>query len=505
MKVLVNGKEKTLRAGTTIRKAIEGEPYEKGSLVAVHLSEEHLVDVTSDFEIETPSGVMVLRLNDSPEADLWRKAVVEGDAELTARWVTHDIVAFGSFPTGIEVDRSEHLYRTFDCFLSLGGFDNSTTYMMIARDDHRGSYGAGSAVIGRITVGRHLLDAVREGDSIVGIRPMTSETSTENVNVTDDLSFKLEEGYRVETFMELSLDETSPASAEQAIILSKEGSFRITEATGSYVACSEDMDVDIPAEDVRVREAGAVTVRNSGKGKGRLYMYRQRRQLMDSHNHAGTVTKGLAMLRYAPAGSSITVRTEPARILAVGMTQKEGEEFLRGRGISCTRTGDVSDDAIIAEQSPERTLDARGAGAVETFGVPRERVFKVSISDKDPISARYFRKVTGLSHKPVGSIKVQFTFEGLPMVTFYGDEMRGKDLYPQDPFKKVRKGDIGVTNQSRPHHGLIGIRLQDSKDFGPTGEEAYGTNIVGRFDDDLDRLMDGLKEEDVVYITEETL
>ena len=102
-------------------------------------------------------------------------------------------------------------------------------------------------------------------------------------------------------------------------------------------------------------------------------------------------------------------------------------------------------------------------------------------------------------------MKVQFTFEGLPMVTFYGDENRGKNLYPQDPFKKVKRGDIGLTNQARPHHGLIGIRLEDSKEFGPTGEEGYGTNIVGKFDDDLDRLMKDLKEEDTIYITEEDL
>ena len=40
MKVVVNGKEKKLRAGATLKTAIAGEPYVKGSLIAVHLSEE---------------------------------------------------------------------------------------------------------------------------------------------------------------------------------------------------------------------------------------------------------------------------------------------------------------------------------------------------------------------------------------------------------------------------------------------------------------------------------
>ena len=98
-------------------------------------------------------------------------------------------------------------------------------------------------------------------------------------------------------------------------------------------------------------------------------------------------------------------------------------------------------------------------------------------------------------------MKVQFAFSGIPMITFYGDEERGKNLYPQEPFEKCKKGDIGVTNQSRPHHGLLGIRLQDSKQYGPSGEEPYGTNMVGRFLDDI-KLLGSVEEEQVIYITE---
>lgn len=504
MKVLVNGVEKTLKAGSTLKSAIAGEPYVKGALIAVHLSEERLVTETRDFEIETPRGRMVLRLNESPEAEIW-KSNLDRMSGISSRWVTHNIVSFGSFPTDIEVDRESYFYKTYDCFLALGGFDNHTTYIMIARDNHTGSYGAGKAVIGRITVGRHILDEIREGDGILSVRPLMSETSSENVKVTDDLSFRLEDGYRIETYMGLRLDRRSPVSAEHALILSGKGSIEVTESTGSFAACSEDLDVEIPVEDVVVRESGAVTVRNDGLGKGRLYMYRQRRQLSEFHNNAGAVYNGMALLSYVGKGDRLTVVTDPPRILAVGMTQAEGERFLADAGIKVRRTGDASDDAIVAEQSPERTLEALDAGEVELFGVPRDRVFRVKLTDKDRISAGYFRKVTGLSHKPVGILKVQFTFEGLPMVTFYGDEDRGKNLYPQDPFKKVKRGDIGLTNQARPHRGLIGIRLEDSKDYGPTGEEGYGTNIVGRFEDDLDRLMKDLNEDDTIYITEEEL
>ena len=43
MQVIVNGKEKKLKAGATLKTAIAGEPYEKGALVSVFLSEEKVV------------------------------------------------------------------------------------------------------------------------------------------------------------------------------------------------------------------------------------------------------------------------------------------------------------------------------------------------------------------------------------------------------------------------------------------------------------------------------
>ena len=504
MKVIVNGKEKELKKGATLKSAIADEIYNKDTLIAVHLSEEKLVQETSDFEVETTRGKLVIHLNDSPEARMWKALVTDKMPGVTSRWVTHNIIAFGSFPTELKVDRSENGYRMYDCFLSLGGFDNSTTYMMIAKDNHKGSYGAGKAVIGRVTVGRHLLSLFKEGDGIISIRPMMSEISTENVIVTKDLKMKLEDGYKIETMVSIDLDEKSPASAEHILVLSSSGYMKATDVTGSFIACSEDLDVEIPPEDTGIRDKGCVAVRSEGVGQGRLYILKDRRQQSVSHNIAGNVTNGMAIVEYAKKDDIFTITTNPPRALAVGMTMKDGIKFLKEAGIKAEKEGDTSDDAIIVEQTPEQTVTALKEGKVTVKGVPKDKVFKITLQQQDdPRSVHYFRKITGLSHKPVGSMTVQFTFEGLPMVTFYGDEMKGKDIVPHDvQFKKCKRGDIGITNQARPHHGLMGIRLQDSKEYGPTGEEPYGTNIIGRFDDDLDRLMKDLNDDDVVYIRE---
>ena len=48
----------------------------------------------------------------------------------------------------------------------------------------------------------------------------------------------------------------------------------------------------------------------------------------------------------------------------------------------------------------------------------------------------------------------------------------------------------------------MSIRMQDSREYGPTGEEPFGTNIFGRFLGDLDHMTEGLEDGMKVYITE---
>ncbi|MDR0524194.1 MAG: methanogenesis marker 3 protein [Candidatus Methanoplasma sp.] len=500
MKVTVNGREKVLGDGATLGDALEGEGHVPGAVAAVRAPAETSSRATGDFEIETESGRMTLRLADTPDAARWRSHA--GDMEgCSSRWVTRDIAAFGSFPTDIAPDRAEGSYRENDVFFSLGGSDNRATYVMVALRDHRRAYGAGAGIIGRIAEGRHVLRSMREGERVLSARPVTSETRTEDAEVTKDLSLPLGEGFSVDSRILVRLDPLSPASSEQVLIAASAGCVEVGASTGSFMSFNEGSDSSPPAERVAPRERGDVTVRSSGSGIGRVYIYRDSRQASPSHSRAGAVERGLALALLAPAGERVALATEPPRALAVGMTQAEGERFLASRGIRQRRTGDASDGAVIAGQSPEATMEALSAGEAETFGVPREMVFRVSLDDSDNVTARYFRKVTGLSHKPVGSLKAQFAFPSSPMVTFHGDGDGSKSLYPQEPFKRCRKGDIGVTNQSRPYHGLIGIRLKDSREFGPTGEEPYGTNIAGRFLGDLGPL-DELEEDEEIYVTE---
>lgn len=501
MKVTVNGKEKKLKEGATLKDALRGEGYVPETVVAIYKSTESLRQESDDFEVVTNRGSFYIHLNGSETSQLW-KSLIDSVKGCTARWSTHNIAAFGSFHTDLKVDRNVYGYSRYDCFLSLGGFDNSTTYMMIAKDDHRWVYGAGHAVLGRVTRGRHVIDSLTEMDEIISIDPVVTETFQDNYELTNDLTYKLEDGNKIESFVKVRLDENSPESAEHLMILAQKGYINATHMSGSYVATDDDMDVKIPEELRGVREEGSVYVRRTGVGTGRLFFYKERRQTCESFNHVGDIEVGKSIMASLKEGDRFSLLTVPERILSVGMTMAEGEKMLNDAGIETVRTGDVSDDSIIADQTPETTIVALREKKVEIFGVRKEDIYRVKLDESKEQDVHFFRKVTGLSHKPIGVLKIHFWFPGMSMVTFEGDNEKGKTLYPGDLFKTCKRGDIGLTNQACDHHGLIGIRMENSKEFGPTGEEPFGTNIFGKFAGDLDKFAEALDNSKVVYITE---
>ncbi|MEM0449544.1 MAG: methanogenesis marker 3 protein [Methanomassiliicoccales archaeon] len=503
MIITVNGIKKEVPVSTTIRDVIEDQPYQIGSLIAVLKPIEAIKKETREFELVTPRGKMGLKLNDSKYADLFREILsdIKGKA---IRWQTSKVTAIGSFPTQIELSRDRAFYNRYDCFFALGGFDSRTSYLMIARQNHEGIYGAAGAIIGRITTGRHLLNELKEGEVILDIKPIIEELSERNAFVTDDLTQTLEDGMSVETYISIQLERASPVNSEHLLVITQKGSIPIDERTETYSACSQNLDVKLVPELTSVREPGMVTVRHEGSGQGRVYFYKTRRQLAPSHSKVGIVIKGMELLRLSPAGSKLTVLTEPRRVMVIGMTQIQGQEVLKSFGLNQVREGDTADDAIIVEQEPELTMEALYSDHIETYGVRPEKVNEILLDDaKAPHGTRYFRKMTGLDHKPIGTLKVHFTFEDMPMITFEGNYSEAGHLIPENEFKdKAMRGDIGITNMSRPNRGLIGVRLEPSEEFGPTGEERYGTNMVGKVTSSLDDMMKGLKEGDIVYVRE---
>lgn len=503
MIITVNGKVIEADDNAVLGEVIKDQIHHPGSKIAIVRSADLVKKETTDFELVTSKGSMILRLNDSRFAHIVEDLIPQ-IVGLAIRWRTSKLLAIGSFGTDIEVTRGSFRFKRYDCFFSLGGFDSTTSYFMVAKVDHQGQYGVDGGVFGRITRGRHLLKELDEGDKILEIKPIVLEMKEKDAFVTDDLGIKLEDGMSIETHVSVSLSPQSPVSSEHFLVLSRNGHIPITETTSTYNACSKNLDVSLMAEKVMVRDANIVTVRHDGAGEGRVYFYKVRRQLNPSHSLVGEVVNGRELIRLVGMGSDVTVTTDPPRIMTIGMTQSQGQTFLENMGYTQVRTGLENDDSIIVEQEPELTMDVIGGKEVETFGVPADAINEWEFSeDISPRAVHYIRKITGLNHKPVGTLKVHFTYPGMPLITFEGNQKEGLNLIPEKSFGQVcRKGEIGVTNQSRPQKGLIGMRLDDSDEFGPTGEERYGTNIVGSIVSPLERMMKNIKDGDVIYVRE---
>ena len=503
MLLKVNGTDKQVSDDSRLADVIAEEPYRPGAVIAVTRSTSSIQKETDEFEIVTSNGSMFLRLNDSVFADRWRKLIPQ-IVGCTVRWQSTKVLAIGSFPTDLNVDRGRYHYSKYDCYFSLGGFDNRSTYMMIAKIDHDGSYGTAEGKIGRITRGRHLLDENEEGEVIKEIRPVVLELSDKDAFPTTDMDLRLEDGMSVETFVRVDLDRRSPISCEQFLVVAGSGRLDITDRTATYSGNSKRMDVTLIPEHVEVREEGDVTVRHEGAFTGRIYLYRKRRQLSPAHNLVGKVAAGHELVRLAPLGSQVTLITVPSRIMTIGMTQKDAQTFLEARGLKQRRTGVVDDTALVGEQEPELTMEIKAGSAVETLGVLPEKGSGWDLEDeRAPRSSHYLRKMTGLDHKPIGTMKVFFTYPEMPMITFVGNAKEASVLLPENPFEESSpRGQVGVTNMSRPSRGTIGLRLEGSPEFGPTGEERYGTNVVGTLVSDIEALMKDIKDGDIIYLRE---
>ncbi len=505
MRILVNGRSVEAPEGAAVGDVIAGEPYTPGTMVAVIRPMDKVRKETDEYKFTTTKGSFVLKLNSSDAANAWR-AVYAQTVDKSVRWATSKVLAVGSFPTKLTAVMGKAKYSRYEAFLSLGGFDPNTTYIMLARSDHEGEYGLAGGVIGHITKGRHVLSALKEADKVLEVSPIVLELSSKDAFATTDLGTKLEDGMSVESYVRVKLDKRSPVSCEHFLVSVRSGTLKLTERTASYTASSSSMDVSLIAEASDIRQPDMVTVRNSGSGTGRIYIYKLRRQINPSHSTVGMAVAGEQLIHLVPEHAEVTVVTDPERIMTIGLTQDQAMAFLESKGLMQKRTGDGAGDSMVVEQEPELTMDAAISPEVETFGVRPDQIRDVFLADDvAPTTAHYIRKMTGMDHKPIGTMKVHFTFEGMPLVTFEGNASVASGLIPENTFiieKGVARGEIGVTNMARPNRGLMGVRLEASNEFGPTGEEDHGTNMAGYVVSDLNAMMSGLKDGDIVYVRE---
>ncbi len=512
MKIKCNGEDRDVRSKRLgeIIKEVNGD-YRSGCITAV-VSEKEKLELKNEFAITSEAGEARIKILRESEVESDALSLFLADYNRfhngsgVVRWKTEDVTAIGPIVTNLSVEKGEHRYKKWDVFIGFGGFDPSQTYLMISKRDHEAAYGTGAdAVIGRLTRGRSIISDLSVGDEIEKIHPIV--TKAERMGFcTSDLTMEIEEGQEIYTYAKVKLFREAPMSSEHFFSLTSKGVIVVDDLTSTYVASSALGGLNLPPENIQYRSKHHLSVRNDGVDKGKVFIYKEGRLPNPAHNVLGKIEQGGELIDYAEVGDTIYTISEPKWMMVVGKTQKEAEAFFAEADIEQVREGNESDDGIVVDQMPALTTEIMDRGTVRTVGVDAERVFEIELFyEQAPKTVWYFKKLSGLIHRPIGILNTYFSVAG-SMVLFKGNEEEAGTLVPENiPKGTAKAGILGVTNMSRSNKGLMGIRLSDSDKYSPTGETFDGTNLVLSFSNLTSSSLSyisKLKEGDRIYVKE---
>ncbi|HUU74819.1 MAG TPA: methanogenesis marker 3 protein [Methanoregulaceae archaeon] len=455
--------------------------------------------VTSTGEIGIEAVESGLKLFDSPD--------IAGGLKL--HWTDRYAAAFGPFSSDISPDRTPHLYERGDVILGCGGYDPKRSYLIFCKMRHYADFGASSdgGVIARVVSGRGVLDRWSTGDEITAIQPVISWADTSRSFTTVDDDLLLEDGMEVVTFAKIcaygysgkTIRTEAAGSVEHLLLAMLDGHFVIGRNSSTHIRDNRRSFSDVPEEVLSPRRDGTVTIRTRGNSRGSVYIYTADVPSIPSHTTVGQITHGIALARLAQEGEIFCVQVEPERFDLVGKSFKSALETAENRGIKVE--GDLFEgEGIVVSQFPSTTMECLSRGSVTLVTVPLENVIDIRLGDNGaPVSCDIFRRMTGLHLHDVGSMPFYFNFEDVYL--FKPEIKKGVIIIPENiPVEVVPSGSLAITNDSRKGAGMVGTRLSENREFGPTSEPFEGTNIIGSIlDTEKIRL---LKEKETVYIRE---
>lgn len=471
-------------------------PIEEDRLIAIIRDKKKSEAIPRKYVLKTSAGDIIIKVEDQ---NLW-KAVNQKIEGLEAGWRIKRAIAFGPFVTDIYPSKKSIVYERGTVFLTFAGGDPGSCYLAFAVTKYSlVHFTAGSGVVARVISGLKALRSIELGERIEKVIPIHERKRTVGNVIRAGLRDRVQDGDEIYTYLKINLNKEEPTVAEY--LMTALENMSLEEITSSFVkfkGFKEKVMEEWYNPGKRLR--GAVTIRINGKNRGDIYIYKEDRTPAREHCVAGYVTEGIALVDVARKGDKIEVKTVPERLNIIGLTQAEAGELLSNKGIKQIRGGSINDDAIIVSVYPETTVEILEKGEVTTFGVENSSIIKIKLSKDAPRTAFYFKVASGMVGKKIGQLKVYLKTKDL--IIFKPEKSIEEPLIPENtPKEVVRPGEIGVTNMSRKYAGLIGVRLTESKDFGPTAEKFESTNIVGVVIQGVETLKD-LKEGDTVYFME---
>jgi len=505
LKASINGQTIDIATGTTVNQVLKKIcESDRGCILALRKKVAIERVVTDLFSIETTKGRLIIKIDCQGVLDGWRRHFRSFEGT-SVRWSTRDATVFGQISTDFEPSNEQFEMKKNEVALSLSGFSSENTHIVFGKKAHIGNYSPpkGCGVIGRVVYGRHLVESMKMGDRIIKIEPVIEMKEAAKSVIKIDGDYVLEEGDSLITKMTIELDGASPASSEHVYNVFGKGWMEVRSKTSRFISDNRVGLASLAAEGLGERHRGTLTVRNTGSNAGAIYVYTAEAPLSASHSIAGQIISGMELADVSEEGDRIAVSASQERIDILGKTQAEAEAFLAKQGISVERLGDKSDSAIVVEHLPSNSLEVVAKKAVKTIGVGQDKIVKIRLYNEDaPVSARYFKVVTGLELRRFGKLETYFSAPKMDLILFKGNESLAKGLMPENtPTSLVKGGQIGVTNSVKKFTGMIGIRFTESDRFGPTAEAFDGTNIIGEVVSNMEPLR-GLKEGEEIYVME---
>jgi putative methanogenesis marker protein 3 len=486
----------------TILKAIQTNkaPYDENCLVLVSIPEKKQPldkKIHREYIIETTQGPISFSLLSTPFLKdlIVHYYIFEG---IKVGWLSKDTVTFGPVDMSfikVPVNRDPVNYKTYDVFLSFGGFDPANLHLCISKKDHAGLYGAPDeplhGVVGRIIQGGHIIPMLRKTDSILKIGPLTQLRKRTMALRFHEIEIEpVTPEMEIYTYLPITLHKEAKNSIDHFLSNTNSKFFTVNQASSMYIKNNKFQGVKIIAENQVFRPKGAITIRNSGNDEGSIYIYKNDTSFNKAHNVIGRADPNfLPLIENANPNDTLLIKTNPMPFIFIGKTQKYASDYLQAQHISHTRVGNESDDAIIVEQRPTSTFDVWLEKTCVTLGLDPSQIIKIKFDyANSPRTIEYFRKIANMLFFPIGKLQVLQNLKTLVLFIQASGAESIQAIPRESAFKQALAGDLGVTNALRRLTGTIGIRLQESDTYGPTGESLEGTNIIGQILSGLDFL-----------------
>lgn len=503
--ITVDGKPVRVKKGTSIEEILKrlGIEYAGQLLVGLKLAREQLMLETTRYAFETPKGTFIIEI-ERENLEVWR-SLLSNIRGLQVKWVSSRDIGLGTFAIPLKPRLEAKEWKPWDVVISAEGLEVDNTHIIIVKSRQSTTYALpqGLERFGRVSRGRGVISKLEVGDTISSIKPIITSEQLSKMAMRLSIKDRITEPMEILTKIKVKLFDKSPIGAEHFMSAIDVNGFIVSDSYFTFARSDALRRLSVPLESQARRLRGSVTVRVDGSNRGAIYIYKEACPSSPHHSVVGYVETGMELLDLAQSGDKVCVETEPRRLSLLGLTQVEASKILSAHGVTHERIGSTRDEDIIVDQEPKLTFNIIKEGRVRTYGLPPSKILRVKLYyEQAPKTVWYFKALTGLLTNRVGRLKVYFANPMIGFILFEGNRDLAGALLPENtPKDKVSQLTIGVTNMSKKFVGLIGIRLTESSEYGPTGEDFAGTNMVGEVINGIEALK-GAREGSTIYVME---